>query len=349
MTKIAANGVDSFLKNPPKDLRAALFYGPDSGLARERMKAIALSVVPALDDPFLVCELTGDAVKADPARLMDEAAAIAMTGGRRVVLIRDASDAITPIVTDFFANPVGDALILMTAGELAAKSKLRKAFEDSKIGAAVACYLDEAGGIDRLIDEGLRPLNVRIDRDARDYLIDQLGSDRSISRSEIEKLALYAGENGQLDLESVSTLIGDSSVTTLDDVVYAMADGDSRSLDRALDLAAEEGTAPVALLRSAANHFLRLRRVQDHCASGMPMAGAMGTLRPPVFFKVKSRFEAGVKRWSAPALGEALSLLLEAEAACKRSGAPDWVLCHRCLHQVGALARRQGARSPRPR
>jgi DNA polymerase-3 subunit delta len=343
VVKLATNAVDGFLKKPPPDLRAVLFYGPDAGLARERMMALALTVVPALDDPFLVCELSAESVKADPALLGDEAAAIAMTGGRRVVLIRDAGDALGDAAGRFLDDPPGDALVLVTAGDLAAKSKLRKAFEAAKTGAAVPCYLDEAGGIDRLIDEGLKPLGVRIDREARHFLVDHLGSDRGISRSEIEKLALYAGPDGHLTLETVTTLIGDSSVSTLDDVVFAMAEGDSAGLDRALELAAEEGMSPVPLLRGASNHMLRLKRVQDQIATGTALQSAVQSLRPPVFFKVRAKFEAGVKRWPPGAVAEALGLLLQAEADCKSSGVPDWTLCHRTLHQVGAVARRQSA------
>lgn len=340
MAKLSGQAIDGFLRAPPADLRAALFYGPDSGLARERMASLALTIVPALDDPFLVCELSPDTIKSDPAALGDEAAAIAMTGGRRVVLIRDASDSVAPVLSGFLKEPVGDALILVTAGDLPAKSKLRKAFEESSLAGSVPCYLDEAGGIDRLIDDGLKPLNVRIDRDARHFLVDHLGSDRGISRSEIEKLAIYAGPDGHIDLETVMTLIGDSSVATLDDMIYAMCDGDSAGLDHALDLAAEEGVAPVVLLRSAGNHMLRIRRVQDVASAGSTLQSAMASLRPPIFFKVRGRFEASVKRWNPTAIADALGLILDAEAACKSSGVPDWTLCHRTLHQVGAIARR---------
>ncbi|WP_420723248.1 DNA polymerase III subunit delta [Hwanghaeella sp. LZ110] len=343
MVKIATGSIEGFVKAPPSEIRAVLCYGPDAGLARERMRAVALTVAPDLEDPFQICDLSSDTIKADPAILGDEAAAISMMGGRRVILIRDASDACADALAGFLEDPVGDALIVLSAGDLPAKSKLRKVFEGSKLGAAIACYLDEAGGIDRLIEEGLRPLSVRIEPEAREFLVDNLGSDRGVSRSEIEKLALYAGQNGTLDFDTVSTLIGDSSVSTLDDVIQAMAEGNSRSLDRALDLAAQDGTAPVALLRTASNHMLRLRRVQDLVSGGMPLQGAMSSLRPPVFYKSKARFEAGVKRWPPLAVAEALSLLIEAEAACKRSGAPDWILCHRSLHQVGALARRHAS------
>ncbi len=344
MTKVAAKSADGFLKGPPSDIRAILFYGPDGGLARERMATAALTVVPALDDPFLVSEIAGDGLSDDPARLGDEAAAIAMTGGRRVVIVRDAAESASPALSAFLDAPVGDALVLVTAGDLGPRSKLRKAFEGAKIGAAIACYRDEGGDLSSLIAEGLRPLGVRIDRDAKDLLTEILGSDRAVSRSEIEKLALYAGPDGHLDRETVAVLIGDSSATALDDICFAVSDGRADLLERSLELLSDAGTPAVQILRAASNHVLRLHRVQDMAASGQDMGSAMASLKPPVFFKTRPRFESVVKRVPPAALTEALSVLMTAEAACKRTGAPDALLCDRALQQAAALCRRAGRR-----
>ena len=73
---------------PPPGLVAALIYGPDQGLVRERADKLARTVVPDLSDPFRVADLDESALGADPARLADEAAALSMLGGRRVVRVR---------------------------------------------------------------------------------------------------------------------------------------------------------------------------------------------------------------------------------------------------------------------
>lgn len=344
MTKVQPRSVDGFLKSPPPDVRAVLFYGPDGGLARERLAKLGLTVVPALDDPFLVSEISGDTLSDDPARLGDEAAAISMTGGRRVVIVREAPEGSNGAFASFLSDPFGDALVLVTAGDLTPRSKLRKAFESADTGAAIACYRDEGRDLSSLIDEGLRPLGVRIDPDARDLLTAILGSDRAVSRSEIEKLALYAGQDGHLDRETVAVLVGDSSATALDDICFALSDGRADHLERALELLTEAGTPSVQVLRAASNHVLRLRRVQDLAASGQDFGSAMGSLKPPVFFKTRPRFEAVVKRVPPAALSQALSVLMEAEAACKRTGAPDALLCDRALQQAAALCRRAGRR-----
>ena len=136
--KISASKVDQFMRTAPGDARAILVYGPDGGLVRERANALARRIVDDLDDPFRVAELEPAMVKDDPARLADEAAALSMTGGRRVVRLRSAGDGQADIIASFLTEPLGDALILVEAGELPPRSKLRRAFESSKIAAALA-------------------------------------------------------------------------------------------------------------------------------------------------------------------------------------------------------------------
>ena len=60
---------DRFAARPPAGLVAALIFGPDSGLVRERAERLARSVVADLNDAFLVSELDEATLAADPAKL----------------------------------------------------------------------------------------------------------------------------------------------------------------------------------------------------------------------------------------------------------------------------------------
>ena len=64
--------------------------------------------------PELQAELQAQAdAQADPARLADEAAAISMMGGRRVVRVRDAGNDLTELFEGFLKDPPGDALVVV--------------------------------------------------------------------------------------------------------------------------------------------------------------------------------------------------------------------------------------------
>src|ERR1700687_4449918 len=108
--EIKSNAADRFIARPPAGLVAALVYGPDQGLVRERANELAKSVVSDLSDPFRVSELAEGALESDPALLWDEAAALSMTGGRRVVRVKGAGNALADSFERFLSAPSGDSL-----------------------------------------------------------------------------------------------------------------------------------------------------------------------------------------------------------------------------------------------
>ena len=98
--KVPAASADAFAAAPPDDIRGLLIYGPDLGLVRERAETAAKAIAGSLSDPFNNVEFTPAALREEPSRLTDEACALSMMGGRRVVRLREATDAVAGAATD---------------------------------------------------------------------------------------------------------------------------------------------------------------------------------------------------------------------------------------------------------
>ncbi|MFA7431080.1 MAG: DNA polymerase III subunit delta [Rhodospirillaceae bacterium] len=339
--KIAPERADAFAARPDGRTRLALVYGPDEGLVRERVGKLVRSVVDDPGDPFRVAELTGAQIKADPALLADEAAALALTGGRRVVKVRDADDGCTKAVTAFLESAAGDSLIVLQAGDLSPRSTLRKVVEGAPIAAALPCYLDEGQALETVIRDTLAANQIAVSRDAMDFLTSHLGGDRLVTRSEIEKLATYMGGPGEVTLEDAMACVGDVSAMSLDDLAYAVADGEAAHAQALLDRLVAEGKPMISLLRTVARHFLRLHLAGGAMAQGRSGDQAMGLLKPPVFFKLKGRFTAQLRRWPPDRVAGALDLLLQAELECKSSGMPETEIGARALLQISRAAGRR--------
>ena len=338
--KIAPRSIDSFIAAPPATLRAVLVYGPDSGLVRERGKMLMRAIVDDPDDPFRIAELTPADLRDDPARLADEAAAMALTGGRRVIGIRDAADTLSALFGDFLKNPIGDALVVVEAGNLGPRSKLRKVFEDSKeSGAAIPCYADEGRTLEDVIAKTLGASGLRVSRDAMAYLCANLGSDRMISRAELEKLALYMAGHEEVSLDDAMECVGDSATMTLDDLVFAAAGGNLATLPRLQDRAIQEGLEPIAILRALGRHYQRLHACAGLVGEGMPIDSAVKALRPPVFFRQADAFRGQLRLWGSADVNRALDWLTEAEKDCKTTGYPAETICHQLLLRLAASAR----------
>ncbi|CAK0759735.1 DNA polymerase III subunit delta [uncultured Gammaproteobacteria bacterium] len=341
--KLQGRAIEAFLRKPDSKIRAVLVYGPDAGLVRERAEQLGRQLVPDANDPFRIADFSPRCLISDPARLGDEAAALSFTGGRRLIRIRDGDDPLTSVFAALFRSPpLGDSLIVVEAGELGARSKLRLLFEGAEIGAAIPCYVEDEGSLGQVVASMLSAHGLAIDPDAQAWLAGNLVGDRLVARSEIGKLALYMGDEKRVTLDHVQACIGDSASLSLDEPAWAASGGDFADLDRALARLFGEGQSVVAILRAAQRHFQRLHLVSSQVAAGASAEVAVGALKPPVFFKQKPLFVAQIRRWSPVMLAQAMDRLTETEAECKRTHAPDQTLCARVLFQLAALGR------PRP-
>lgn len=339
--KLQGKAIDAFLKHPDPRVRAVLLYGPDAGLVRDRADALGKGVCPDLHDPFRVTDLLGKAIVDDPARLPDEAAAMALTGGRRLIRIRDAEDATTAAFTAFLKDlPPGDSLVVVEAGDLSNRSRLRALFEGAEGAAAIPCYVEEEASLGRVIADLLAAHGLQADVDALSFLAGNLVGDRLVARGEVEKLAVYMGAETRVTLEHAQACIGDSAALDMDEPVWAAADGDFAALDRALARLFAEGMSPVPILRATQRHFQRLHLIGAQVAAGKSAEMAVDSARPPVFFKLRPRLVGQAKRWTPNLVRAALERLVDAEADCKRTNMPDQTICARVLFQLASLARR---------
>jgi DNA polymerase-3 subunit delta len=332
--KLPPQRVNAFLADPGA-CRVVLLFGEDHGMIRDRAGALVRAVAGSLDDPFLVAELNRDEVE----QLADQAASMALTGGRRVVRLRETTDAATGPVSALLKS-AAPALVVLEAPGLATRSRLRTLVEAAPDGVAIGCYHEEGRALTDTIRAVLTEFGVAIDADALAWVSAQLGSDRVSTRQEVEKLALYAGAGGRIDLDAAMACVGDLAGLSLDDALFAATEGDVARADRALELAVAEGAAPVSVLRAGMTHLQRLHRVRLVMDGGLSADDAAKAARPPVFFRRAATFNRALELWTSAALTAAMAGLAEAERGCKRTGAPDHVLSRGA---VLTLARRAAA------
>ena len=338
--KVAPRDIERFLSTPPQELCSCLIYGEDAGQVRELAKKLAEAVVDDLNDPFRVTTLDISNLTADPSRLSDEQAAMPFGGGRRLIRLRGITGDHARLISEIIQEPSGDGLIIAEAGPLRRDSAMVKMFEASKTGAAIPCYADEGRSLAVLLDQTLKQENISLTPDARSYIINRLGADRAATRSEIEKLLLYIGENGKLDLEDAVEAIGDAGSTSVDDLVYATATGDITNSHRALDRLTAANTQPISVIRSMIGHLTKLRAVVAK-AETSGLEPALASIRPPIFFKRKTAFQEQARIWSRQRLSLAIDRMLRAEIEVKQTGSDAYLVLWKACYDVAQAATTQ--------
>lgn len=342
--KLAGREADAFLRNPaPRP--AILLHGPEAAavdFARKTLVEKLLSGGGTAPDDMALERLAPQELRKEPALLVDQMRARGFfdSGGPRVVLIEGAGDgAATAFQQALEMWQEGDAILVVTAGQLPPRSKLRKLFEGDKRALAIGIYTAPPSREE--IGQRLQALGVReVSPSALDALA-ALGA--SLEPGEfaglLEKLALYKlHDTAPLDEADVAAMAIPPAEAEMDAVLDMAAEGKVRELAAILPSLAAGSGAPVGLAIAAARHFRRL-----HALATDPEgpSRAVGRLRPPVFGPRRDRLVRQAIRLGAARIERILAWITEADLAIRAPNPPPAsARIERLLLRIAMLARR---------
>lgn len=332
MVAVRKNDAERFVEAPPSLYFLFLVHGSDAGLVRERASRIVARRVDDRHDPFQFVEMSGDAIAADPLRLLDEANTAPLLGGRRALLIESGAKAIAPAIERLLAAPPQDCSLIVTAGMLRKDAPLRKLVEGAKAGAAIECSPDAETDVIALIDAALKEARLTITPEARGLLASALGEDRMMSRSELQKLMLYMHGRGRVEAGDVAAIVAHAANESGDALTLSVFGGRVDALGADFDDALAHGADPTLLIMNALRYAQGLHR-------GRAAGGVLGVKRAGFFGAPDGAIEAHLKLWSSAQLGALIEFL---RAAQTRARANASVARLEAAHALAHIAREAG-------
>ena len=340
--KLSPRAAPGYFAKPDPNARGILIYGADAmRVALKRQELIATLVGPQGEEEMRLTRMPGSDLRKDPAQVLDALKAVGFFPGPRVVFVEDANDNAAPALTAALQDwAPGDAQLVVTAGQLNARAKLRKLFEDHPEAYAAAIYDNPPTREE--IEATLRKAGVSgFDRDAAAAL-EALSKDLPPGdfNQTVEKLALYKmGDATPVTPEDITACAPASTEAAVDDALNIVAEGRSGEIGPVLGRLADQGVAPVTLCIMATRHFRTLHAAASD--PGGPSAG-IGRARPPVYGPRRDRMERQVKAWGRVRLEQALGLLTETDLTLRSAAqtAPPKAVMERTIIRLAMRGRR---------
>ncbi len=339
--KLAGAAASRYFARPEPDRAGLLIFGADPmRVALKRQEVIAALIGPEGEAEMRLTRIPAADLRKDGALLADAVKAQGFFPGPRVAFLEDAADGLAPVVQAALADwRKGDAAIVVTAGALAAKSALRKLFEDHPNAYAAGIYDDPPGReeIEAVLKKaGLRDIG-------REAMTDLLALARDLDpgdfRQTVEKIGLYKhGDATPLLPDEVALCAPVTVEAEVDDLLHIVAEGRTAELGPMMRRLEGQGVGPVTLCIGTTRHFRNL-----HAAACDPggAASGIGRLRPQVHFKSRDRMVRQAESWGVHRLEQALTVLTDTDLTLRSaSRAPAMAVMERALIRLAMLGRR---------
>jgi DNA polymerase-3 subunit delta len=340
--KLSPREANGYFAKPDAGKTGLLIFGPDAmRIALKRQQVIAALLGPSGEEEMRLARLPAADLRKDAAALYDAVKSQGFFPGPRVAFVEDATDTLAkPIAAALEDWQPGDAQIIVTAGQLNARSALRKLFEGHSNAYAVGIYDDPPSRAEIEAELTRAGINTT-DRDVmEDLTVLSRALDPGDFRQTLEKLALYKlGDSDPLSSADIAACAPASTEADLDDILNIVAEARSNEIGPVMRRLHAQGVQPVDLCIAALRHFKTL-----HAAASDPGGAAqgIGKLRPPIFGPRRDRMLRQAQGWGIHNLDDALGLLVDTDLKLRSAGqhAPAMALVERCLIRLAMMAKR---------
>lgn len=314
--------VEGIVKNLPQKIRGVVIYGSNEGmistLSQEFIKCISKDIY----DAFHVSYLDMSDVSADVGALYAEFNAQSLMGGRRVVVIKEASAQLTKPLKELLDSSSSDSLLVITSSVLKTKDSLAVMAKDMDYMYGIGCYDDRDEDITQFASKFVARNGFVIDNIAFQVLCSRLSNDRKISANELDKLITYMGSKKEITIEDIKTVISDTSASSQEDLSYFVAQGAIEKAINSYNRLIFEGENPVSIVRAISYHFMKLLDCVGKMEKGETADKVVNSIKPPLMFFRKNAFISQLRVWNKNRILNALNVLYQAERECKTSDLP---------------------------
>jgi DNA polymerase-3 subunit delta len=297
--KATRTSIGRALERPDSKLRFYLFHGPDEGQSR----ALAARLLDALGATKSV--VAAGAVKSGAVSLVDEAGAIGLFGGTRLIWVEPAGDDIAEAVAALLDGPDPESVVAAIAGQLRKSSALLKVAEASPRALAFASYVPEGEDAERMVIDLARRLGLKASQSVAARLADECANDQAVIARELDKLALYldASPNSPRDLDhDAIDAVGAGSRGDAMRLADLALLGELGELGALMDKLRTDGWDAIPVIRSLQRRVLMLAPMRARVERGERPDAVMTSLGKALFFKDKANVGRMLRTWSAAEL-----------------------------------------------
>jgi DNA polymerase-3 subunit delta len=315
-----------------------LFHGPDDAQSR----ALGERLLQALGATRFV--VNGSAIKSDPASLADEAGAMSLFGGKRLIWVEPAGDEIAGGVDALLEAAAAESPVVAIAGALKKTSALLKLAEGSDLAIAFASYAPEGADAERMVIDVGRRFGLKISPPLAAAIAESCGNDQAIVSQEVQKFALYIDASLQSPKELSPDAVEDVGADLSETNVAGLAD--LALAGQVQELADELARLPhsaegIPIVRALQRRLLMLAPARARIERGDSPDAVMTSMARTLFWKDKALVERLLRLWDAKGLATVAERAGRLERELMFSPAPDQESLGEELLSIARAARRR--------
>ena len=217
---------------------------------------------------------------------------------KKIIIISRVSDKILEIVERIIENKIQDIKIIINAGNLDTKSKLRKFFEKSKENISIPFYADNHQNLSSIANNFFYTRKIPISQQIINLIIERCRGDRQNLTNELNKIENFTLNKKNITIDEIlklTNLAENYSVSELIDNFLA------KNIKKITNILNENNYSLedcILITRTLLIKAKRLHKIKNEIENNKKIDQVISSFKPPIFWKDKEIVKQQVKTWT---------------------------------------------------
>ncbi len=237
----------------------------------------------------------------------------------KIIIINRASDKIYEIIKDLIDRDITNIKIIINAGILDTRSKLRSIFEKSKNLICIPTYPDNNNTLSKLAFNFLKKENISISQQNINMIVEKSNGDRTNLKNELNKIRNYTISKKKISSEEISKLINLSENYELSELIDNCLAKNQNRIINILNENNYNAEDSVIILRTFLTKAKRILKLAIQFEHNKDINETINSAKPPIFWKDKDIVKTQLNKWKPKKIEELIKNLSDLELEIKRN------------------------------
>ena len=237
----------------------------------------------------------------------------------KVIIINRVSDKIYEVIQNLIDRNINNIKIILNAGVLETKSKLRSLFEKNKNLVCIPTYPDNHDTLSRLITFFLKKENISISQQNINLIIEKSNGDRNILNNELNKIKNYSKSKKKITSTEILKLINLSENYALSELIdNCLAKNKSKTIN-ILNENNYNAEDSIVILRTFLSKAKRILKLATQLDLNKDINKTINSAKPPIFWKEKEIVKVQLEKWKPNKIEDLIKDLNDIELKIKKN------------------------------
>ena len=267
-----------------------LFYGQNEGYKEE-------SLVSIIKNKKNINYYLENEILNNEENFIDSLLSKSFFDDEKIIIIKKATEKIFKIIEEIIQKKLEDISIIILAGELTKKSKLRRLFEKENYLICSPFYDDNYQSLNFIINDFLKNKKISLSREVINLLIERSNGSRLHLKNELTKIENFTFNKKKIAYEDIHKLTNLSDNYHISELVDNCLAKNKNKIIKIINENNFSNEEVISILRVFLYKSKRLYDLKKEC-DDKNIEGVISSFKPPIFWKDKEIIKQQLNNWT---------------------------------------------------